>query len=331
MIFETIKVIAPEVLREGLSSGKLIRIGMIIKEASSGKIVGHMKEVGHLTKVLNSFPIGLDPLSNLSDIYQGVQLEQIKQSLETLQLISTVGAAASVATLGVSVAGFGIVINKLNKLDEKLDVVLENIKEVKEIVQSIKEDNDTLKLADLNQAAQKMDKALVADTQERRRELLTDANNIFSKYKQYYLQVAQKSKLWKDNELPIDISNELYSRYVTCALGELYSEFLLGDIASTTKTWEQINNELKSISEFDKKRIFRNYSDRAIKMQEDLDLDNLKSKIVFTDEMINETCNRVDSLVHEIKYIEKKKIKPIEYMKTLKNMDDGIIVFDTEQ
>ena len=42
--------------------------------------------------------------------------------------------------------------------------------------------------------------------------------------------------------------------------------------------------------------------------------------------MIDETTSRIDSLSYEIKYLENKKIEPIEYIKQLKSMDDGIVI-----
>lgn len=326
MIFETINVMAPLLFEKGLASGELVRTGMIIKEASSGKIVGHMKEVGDLTNTLTGFPVGLDPLSGLSNAYQGVQLQQIKQSLETLQLISSVGAVASVATLGVCVAGFTVVTNKLNKLDKKLDVVLGEIQRVKELLEEINEDNNMLKFAEVETAYLQLDKALAADTKDRREKLLEESSSVFSKYKRYYLKVAQYKNLWEDNLIPLDISNDLFSRYVTCALGEIYSEILLGDLSVANKAWEQINKELQSINHFDKLSVFRAHSDQAMENHNDINLDALKQNVKFTDELIRETSERINSMSYEIKYLEKTKIEPIEYMRQLKNMEDGIVV-----
>lgn len=328
MILETVNFIAPMALQAGLASGEYVRMGTIIKDVTSGTIVGHMKEVGNLSNVLSSIPLGIDPLSNIANVYQGIQLEQIKESLETLQLISTVGATASVATLGVSVVGFAAVLNKLDKLDKKLDGVLNEISRVKEIVLELQEDQNLLKISEVEFASQQLSKAIEADSNERRRELLTNSNNIFTKYKIYYLKLAQYNNLWEDNLLPIDIAHKIYSRYVTCALGEMYSELLLGDLSVTYKTWETINKELKSISNFDKISIFRTHHDALIENQklDNNNLNNLKSQIKFTQEMIDETTSRIDSLSYEIKYLENKKIEPIEYIRQLKSMDDGIVI-----
>ena len=323
---EIVQVAAPIILQKGLSSGEYIRMGMIIKEASTGKIVGHLKEVGQLTSTLSNIPLGANPLGILSDAYQGVQLEQIKQSLETLQLISSVGAVASVATLGVSVAGFAVITKKIKQLDNKLDKVLEKIEVVKRLLQELHEDTNLLKFSEVETAYLQLDKALVADDNTRRRELLVNSNNIFTKYKQYYLKVAQHKNLWEDSLMPLDIANNLFSRYITCALGELYSEILLGDLSTANKTWEQITQDLKTINHFDKVSVLRAHSDNAIECNINLNFNILQQDIKFTDKLIRETTERIETMSYEIKYLEQTKIEPIDYMKQLRDMDDAIIM-----
>ena len=96
-------------------SGDYIRYGAIVKEASSGKIIGHLKETGMLQNILSQSPT--NPLQMAEFVSSNMQLMQIQKTLEGLQLISSIGAVASVANLGVSIAGFAIVINKLNNIE----------------------------------------------------------------------------------------------------------------------------------------------------------------------------------------------------------------------
>ena len=78
-----------------VATGNVKRYGAILQDVATGRIVGHMKEVGGLVT-------GLNPASILSQLGQHAQLAQIQQTLNTLQLISTVGAVASVASLAVA-------------------------------------------------------------------------------------------------------------------------------------------------------------------------------------------------------------------------------------
>ena len=48
---------------------------------------------------------------------------QIQNMLSTLQTVASIGAAASVLNLGVSIGGFALVLSALKKMDDKLDAV----------------------------------------------------------------------------------------------------------------------------------------------------------------------------------------------------------------
>jgi hypothetical protein len=50
-----------------------------------------------------------------------------------------VGAGLSAVNLGITVAGFAIVINKLNKMDSKLDYTISQNKEIISRLKSIQE------------------------------------------------------------------------------------------------------------------------------------------------------------------------------------------------
>src|SRR4051794_35485059 len=91
-------------------AGQVKRYGCILKETGTGKIIGHLKEVGRAAEALAGMPLNplSGPASLLAQAGQWVdthaQLSQMKEALGRLQLIGTVGAVASVAGLGVSVA-----------------------------------------------------------------------------------------------------------------------------------------------------------------------------------------------------------------------------------
>lgn len=46
-------------------SGEYVRYGGIIKDAATGQVIGHLKEVGSLGRILNVVPTS--PLSAISD------------------------------------------------------------------------------------------------------------------------------------------------------------------------------------------------------------------------------------------------------------------------
>jgi hypothetical protein len=73
--------------------GQAVRSGCILKDETTGQIIGHLKEVGQTATRLANVP--LNPLTTVAQvgnwIDSHVQLRQIRQSLDHLQLISTLG------------------------------------------------------------------------------------------------------------------------------------------------------------------------------------------------------------------------------------------------
>lgn len=93
--------------------------------------MGHVREAdwGRAADLL----LGGGPLDLLTDGVQIAQRGQLQRSVETVQTLATVSAAASVASLGVSVAGFALVLARLVRMDQKLDRVLAESKELRQL------------------------------------------------------------------------------------------------------------------------------------------------------------------------------------------------------
>jgi len=312
-------------------SGEYVRYGTIIKD-SSGKIVGHLKEAG-IESVLKDFKIPTNPLSTgtevikaASGIAQNFQLREMHKLLESMQLINNIGALASVATLGVSVAGFAVVTQKLNQLEDKLDITLEKVDRVLEIVENLNMKQEVLEFAEVKTASEQLHNALFTEDIIRRKDLLTQANHTFHKYKNYYLKIAQDKSIWYDGQLPIEVANELYARYITCVMGQLYSEFLLGDLSCFRESWKVINQEVKDIGDIDKIKMLRSKSDSNASDIFGTDYDLLSTKITNTHKILIETSNRVESMDYEAQYLLESNIEPFEYLKDLRSMENGLVL-----
>lgn len=132
-------------------AGGVVRYGSILKDSSSGRIVGHLVDLGQNARVLDTMPLG--PLSHLAkaaktvateyrlgtienvaqlseERLHGIQqslslshlkLAEIQHGLNCLQLIGSIGAVASIANLGVSVVGFSMVLRRLNRMEHNLN------------------------------------------------------------------------------------------------------------------------------------------------------------------------------------------------------------------
>lgn len=325
------KFIIPSEFESKVLSGEYIRYGTIIKN-SAGKIVGHLKETG-IESILKDMKIPTNPLSAgtevikvASGIAQNFQLREMSKLLESMQLVNNIGAIASVATLGVSVAGFAVVTHKLNQLEEKLDFTLEKVDRVLEIVENLNMKQEVLEFAEVKTASEQLHNALFTEDLKRRESLLTQANHTFHKYKNYYLKIAQDKSIWTDGKLPLEVANELYARYITCVMGQLYSEFLLGDLSCFRESWKEINKEVQNISKIDKIAILRSKSDINASQLFATNYDELVVKINNTNNILIETRKRVESMDYEAQYLLESKLSPFEYLKDLRSMESELVV-----
>jgi len=307
-----------------VASGEYTRYGTIIKDGS-GKIVGHLKEVG-MDSVLKNFKIPNNPLNGGIEVIQNFPLKEMKNLLESMQLVNNIGALASVATLGVSVVGFAIVISKLNQLEEKLNVVLEKVDRVLEIVEELNLKQEVLEFAEIKTASEQLHNALYTEDVVRRKDLLTQSNTTFHKYKNYYLKIAQDKSIWYDGQLPLEVAHELYARYITCVMGQLYSEFLLGDLSCFRESWKIINEEVMDISDIDKIKMLRSKSDEKSSNLFAINYDDLVTQINNTKKILVETSNRIESMDYEAKYLLESNIEPFEYLKELRKMDNDLVL-----
>ena len=127
----------PADLLSRVASGELIRFGTILKDASTGQIVKHLQETGVTQSILSNLassgPFG--PISALADLagaganaYAGVKINQLKEMINTLQLLQVATLGVSLVGVGVSVASFIYMKKRFNSLEDRLDKLAETIK-----------------------------------------------------------------------------------------------------------------------------------------------------------------------------------------------------------
>lgn len=216
------------------------RIGAMIHERASGHIVGHIQELGGWG-LLSKIPIpGGNPLGLITEGIQVGQLHGIQQTLNTVQSLATVGAVASVATLGVSVVGFAVVLSKLKRIDGKLDRMLSEVVRIRKLVEGLNIKTDSLQIAELRQALEAV--ALARNyTDSRRTTDLTVAIQNLAKLRHYYGELLSNSQFCAFGTENIPMLLDVQERLVAACEGELFAEFLLGSTpdAITARWGEQ--------------------------------------------------------------------------------------------
>ncbi len=117
----------------GISSGSLVRVGTLLKDSATGRIVGHIQESGITQQLLSGitkaavapqlamFDSVVNVVGLASSVYSNVQLNQLKKLVESLQVLQYANIGVAVAGIGVSAIGFGIMNAKLKNIESNLD------------------------------------------------------------------------------------------------------------------------------------------------------------------------------------------------------------------
>jgi hypothetical protein len=110
----------PEAYLTDVAAGALRRIGTTLRDTQTGRIVAHLQETGtYLAKLGAGNPAGLllGGGNLASSLAANRQLEQVKSMLSGLQMLGAATLAASVVGVGVSAAGFALVLRRLAGLE----------------------------------------------------------------------------------------------------------------------------------------------------------------------------------------------------------------------
>ena len=120
-----------------VESGAASVTGSLVKACGSGKILGHLQASQPLIKAVGAAVNPAAPLAAgslavtaVSSVVANFQLQgvsnklaQVLEQLQRLRLIRSIGAAASVVNIGVSVAGFALVLKRLRRVESKIDAL----------------------------------------------------------------------------------------------------------------------------------------------------------------------------------------------------------------
>jgi hypothetical protein len=317
----------PAEFLQAVKDGLVIRYGCILKEVGTGRIVGHLKELTGLARVLSSVPLGpaLAGASGVAQIWQRLdthhQLGQVRQQLGHLRLVSSVGAVASVAGLGVSVAGFAVVLRRLERLEQRLNQGMERLRaEVERLHLRL----DLLQMAELETAWQQLDGASRTDRSERAAELLKGADRTFHKYRNYYHALIAGLRPARRTQLTLPQVRELHGRYFACAAAELEANFLLHDFAQWHYRHEVIVGQLDEVCGPGAKELLQERAD-ALGLVGASELQDLAEQAEVTHDVCREGRDRILTAREEVRWLEGQGLAPAEYLRALRAVpEDGI-------
>lgn len=303
-------------------SGDYVRYGAILKDQATGQIVGHLKEAGSVGLELSK--LTFDPISSIASIGQYPMLMDIQNTLKTLELITSIGAVSSVACLGVSVAGFVSVNNKLRRMENKLDSVLTEVNSINQLLKQRGIQIEALSRQKLYAATNELQMAEKVTSEEERIYLARTSASKFLEMKQHYNYLLSREDYdpWLNEDVSIDGLNDLVSRFVASIEGESFATYMIGDFGRYEEC-VRINQEMiKNVPIEDKINVYRARANTSIFN----DTKELAEQVKGVYEVMNESFARIDTKSVEVDYIRKSNLKLPEYRDHLASMDSDLLL-----
>jgi hypothetical protein len=328
----------PVLFMGDIYSGRVVRYGAILKDAVSGQIVGHLKETGQMASILTDlmcpqFSAALETVNIAGHLATNWQLRGLRKSvddiqkmLDGLQLTTNIAALASVAGLGVSIAGFALVNKRLNKIDSKLDNVAGEISAVKLMLAELKMGWDAMSTARFSRAVETIVAAEGAETEGRKLQLSNEAASDFSLLRNFYANLLRREGVMTDINLGIPNLHELIARYTFSCLGLLQAEFMTGDLGSYRSRLNIVLEEFPTLVQLNAKKLYMARCDQLPTLALDYDYKNLSKELMFLSKFSNETIARIESYSVELKYLETHSISVADYQNALLQNDTNIVL-----
>lgn len=224
------------------------RIGALIKQKATGQIVAHVQETGGWG-LLRHLPIpGGNPLQLITDGIQMAQLAKIQQTLNTVQTLATIGAVASVASLGVSVAGFAVVLSKLKRMDSKLDQALTDTARIRTLAERLHVKVDALPLSILSAELEAVHMAWRYEPL-RRRDSLQASVRALATLRHYYAALLASEEFCLQGTEGLLALLDTHERLVAASEGEMFAEFLLdAGLSVVDERWRVQKQSLDNVA-----------------------------------------------------------------------------------
>lgn len=127
-MFENLIFQVPAKFEAAVRAGEVLRYGGILKEVSTGQIVGHLQETGLAQKLLSSaFNGPLAPVQAISSLAANFQISQVSSQLVQVKSMLEVMQVFQYATLGSSLVGVGVSAIGFSVLNKKIEQVVKLI------------------------------------------------------------------------------------------------------------------------------------------------------------------------------------------------------------
>ncbi|MEP6482570.1 MAG: hypothetical protein ABJA94_11245 [Rhodoglobus sp.] len=312
------------------------RIGAIIKEKATGQIVAHVQEAGGWG-LLRHLPIpGGNPLQLVTEGIQMVQLAKIQQTLNTVQTLATFGAVASVASLGVSIAGFAVVLSKLKRMDGKLDQALSDTARIRSLAERLHVKVDALPLAVLSSHLEAVHMAWRYEPR-RRRDSLQASVGALATLRHYYAALLSSEEFCLQGTGGLLALLDTHERLIAASEGEMFAEFLLdGEMSVVDERWRVQQQSLDSVAWRSAGALYElaEQGDRDAGVYLVTTAAERRAKVSAVADVRQESVARLGSLPELASFLRARGLSGIDYLQLLreKSADDTpLVAIDTRR
>jgi hypothetical protein len=300
-------------------------------DPKTGRIIGRFVLTGDTQARMASLPN--DPVRALASLRAANPA--LATSLQALKVVSTVGAVASVANLGVSCVGFAIVLHRLAKIDGKLDQMMGALEALRGSVERIAVHQEALSLARMRAAGECLDRALAASSAAARTDLARRARDLFQESRFLCLELWQRADPWSQFSIDALTAVELQNRFVACALGETQAEFIGGDMGAFRHAALSIQKDYSQHMVLTAPAAIRARSDGACQAgpgalaRFDVELPDLTAKLRLGQETTRWTQQRLEALAGEATLPEELSLEPHEVAQAVRSVEGDVVHFLT--
>ena len=120
------------------AAGSIVRFGTLLKDANTGRIVGHLQETGLLQNTVQSLG-GFDPtgvtgvIGTLQNSAILNKIDSLQSGLSFLQGLQSASLATSVIGVGVTAASTAIILNRLGQIDSSISNLKNEIRSLGDV------------------------------------------------------------------------------------------------------------------------------------------------------------------------------------------------------
>lgn len=225
-----------------IAAGTARRIGATIRDTATGQILAHVQETGQLPIMLSPNPAGLILSAGqlVSSLVSNYQLHRIKEMLVGLQMLTAASLAVSAVGIGVSVAGFALVVQRLKQLERQVAGVGQEVLAARLAVERIEVRQGT---RDSSRAESLLYRAEEAWHRSEPRHVWRDLEGPLDEEQRYWRGLVGGTlgpSVFFDSRFSLEQAAAAYESVLTLATARVQTLLLLDEMAAALQQAEEL-------------------------------------------------------------------------------------------